>query len=383
MTARTPLYTPLLLLAAALAAAAACSRPAGREQDRQEADTLVFGHARLLRAERHDSFTRVDVADAWHPGRTLRTYLLVPRRQPVPRALPEGTVVRTPLARAVAFSSVHAALVGLELDEGGRLAGVCDAGYLVDRRLRRRLEEGRWRDFGRSMRPDAEALLAAGADALLVSPFENAGYGALEATGIPLIECADYMEPTPLGRAEWMRFYGLLFGCGARADSLFARVEARYARLRRRAARRGRRPRVVMDLPLSPDVWYMPGGGSAMGRLLADAGADYLMAGRRTAGGVALTREEGLAAAAAADIWLIRYGRPGDLTVRSFAREYPDLAALPVAAGGLWGCNTLRLPYHEHTTFRPDRLLGELAGLLAGRPAPAEGPAFFSPLRKE
>ena len=62
-------------------------------------------------------------------------------------------------------------------------------------------------------------------DAVLVSPFENAGHGALDNAGIPLIECADYMETSPLARAEWMRFYGRLFGVGQRADSLFAVVE--------------------------------------------------------------------------------------------------------------------------------------------------------------
>lgn len=360
----------------------ACSTRSGADKNPTEADTVVFRHARLLRAERCDSFVRVDVADAWHKGRTLHTYLLVPRTQKLPDALPRGTVVRTPLSRAVAFSSVHAALLAFELKESRRLAGVCDASYIVDDNLRQFVRNGVWKDFGRSVHPDTEALRHAGADALLVSPFENAGHGALSATGIPVVECADYMEHTPLGRAEWMRFYGMLFGCGERADSLFGEIERAYIRLSRKAGRSVRRPRVMMDLPVSSDVWYVPGGGSATGRLLADAGTDYLFTRHDAAGGIPVTFEEGLAAAAHADVWIVRYGRSTDFTAETFAGEYPRLSVPATAGCALWGCNTLRLPFYERTPFRPERLLAEFVALFHPRLADGRRPQYFRLIRK-
>ena len=70
-------------------------------------------------------------------------------------------------------------------------------------------------------------------DAIMLSPFENSGgYGRVEKLNIPIIECADYMETSALGRAEWMRFYGLLFGQAQKADSLFAEVEKNYNELK-------------------------------------------------------------------------------------------------------------------------------------------------------
>ena len=74
-------------------------------------------------------------------------------------------------------------------------------------------------------------------DAIMVSPFEETGYGQLEKLGIPLLECADYMETSPLARAEWMRFYGRLFGVGSNADTLFQQVKANYMQLCETAAR--------------------------------------------------------------------------------------------------------------------------------------------------
>ena len=75
------------------------------------------------------------------------------------------------------------------------------------------------------MYPTIEKIMELKPDAIMVSPFEQTGYGQLEKLGIPLLECADYMETSPLARAEWMRFYGRLFGAGTKADSLFNRVQ--------------------------------------------------------------------------------------------------------------------------------------------------------------
>ena len=82
------------------------------------------------------------------------------------------------------------------------------------------------------MKPDVERIIDLNADAILLSPFENnGGYGRLEQIGVPIIECADYMERSALGRAEWMKFYGILFGREHEADSLFAVVKQNYTSL--------------------------------------------------------------------------------------------------------------------------------------------------------
>lgn len=88
------------------------------------------------------------------------------------------------------------------------------------------------------MAPDIERIIALKPETILLSPFENSGgYGKLDKLHIPIIEAADYMESSPLGRAEWMKFYGMLFGneegksngisgsCEPKADSLFAKIE--------------------------------------------------------------------------------------------------------------------------------------------------------------
>lgn len=83
------------------------------------------------------------------------------------------------------------------------------------------------------MNPDMEKIIELHPDAILLSPFENSGgYGRIEKLNIPIIECADYMETSALGRAEWMRFYGLLFGVASEADSLLPKWIAVIAGLK-------------------------------------------------------------------------------------------------------------------------------------------------------
>lgn len=344
-----------------------------------EGDTLRLRHASLLTVVRTDSFTQVDVADPWHEGHTLRRYLLVGAGRPLPHGLPEGTVVRTPLRRAVAFSTVHASLMA-ELHALDGLAAVCDSRYVVSPALRRALDSGRLADGGSSMTPDAERLLALRPDALLVSPYEGGGHGVLEQAGVPLIECADYMEASALGRAEWMRFYGLLFGCEARADSLFALVERRYESLRRQAPRGEARPTLLVDR-MDGGTWYVPAARSTMGQIYTDAGAHYAFADQAGRGSVPLAFETVLARAGEADLWLVKYGQRADLTYSQLAADYPPYARFRAfRARRVYGCNTMRVPFYDETPFRPDLLLADLVGLFR-HPDRREG-RYFTPLHE-
>ena len=162
-------------------------------------DTVDFKYARLLHAVRHDGYTEVSISDPWHKGKVLHRYVLVPRGGSVPGNVPEGTVVRVPLQRVIPFSVVHAGLV-MDLGRTETIVGLADVQYVRNPMLRRLCSEGKVADVGSSMSPAVERIMDAAPDAVLVSPFENSGgYGRLEETGVPVIECAEYMEPTALG----------------------------------------------------------------------------------------------------------------------------------------------------------------------------------------
>lgn len=368
----------LLWLALTLALTAACGRhtaPADRSTD-----TLPFDEATLLHVERGRGYVLAEVADPWHTGRTLRRYVLVPRDSTLPPHLPEGTLLRTPLRRVASLSVVHAGLF-FDLGRSDALAAVTDLNYTLHPLIRKAVAEGRTADAGSSMKPDAERLAAARPDAIFVSPFENAGYGALEQMGVPLVECADYMETTALGRAEWMRFYGMLLGCAKRADSLYDAVARRYRTLARRAEGAEPKPTLLVDRKEGA-VWFVPAGGSTMGGLFADAGARYLFADMPGSGSLQLSFETVFARGRDADIWLLKYGAVADPTYASLAADYgPYRRFRPWQQRRIYGCNTLRVPFYEEAPFHPDRLLADLICIFHPERMPGHRLRYYQPLK--
>ena len=150
-----------------------------------DADSLI-AVAKGLTVERHDGYTVAVVKNPWKPGERLHTYVLVPRDEPLPADLPAGTVVRTPLTNAVVYSSVHGGVMK-ELGALDAVRGVCDARYFNMPEVQRGLADGSIVDVGNSMSPTVERLVAMKPDAIILSPFQNAGYGAIEKLGVPII----------------------------------------------------------------------------------------------------------------------------------------------------------------------------------------------------
>lgn len=363
------IHYPLFIIALLLSACA--TGPKG-----EEPYNLPLKYATLLTINDGDSLTRVSIADPWHKEKTLATYLLIPDGQPLPHSIPEGTVVRTPLKRAVITTSVHAALLS-ELGATPCIAGLTDTAYIVSKEVRKLLEKG-VRSMGTSMQPDLELLKASGADAVFISPFENAGHGSLERLGVPLIECADYMETSPLGRAEWMRFFGRLTGRAEEADSLFNEVEKSYNALKEKAAQsKSPRPTVMCDL-LTGGTWYQPGGNSTMGQLIADAGGSYLWAERQESGSLSLNLEAVYARAHAADIWLVKYGQTTPLTYEQMAADCPQYRSFrPWQTHNVFACNTMLTPFYEETPFHPERLLSEMVSIFHPDANPKTTPHYY------
>ncbi len=319
-------------------------------------DTIPFRHATLLTAVRYPSHVHVEIINPWRKGEVLHSY-----------------DIRQPFRRAVITTTSHSQLL-VSLGQTAVIKGVCDARYMRIDAVQRGLQQGTITDCGNAMQPLQERIIALHADAVLVSPFENnGGYGSLEALGIPLIEAADYMEPTPLARAEWMRFYGLLFGCEHEADSLFLLVEQRYRALADSAAVCVSRPTVFSERQTG-NVWYVPGGESCMARLMADAAGQYVWHDDAHSGSLPLSFEEVLTKARKADFWLLTNSTHVPLTASLLVAEQPGYAQFEAfRKKQVFVCETNATRYFETIPFRPDLLLHDIIqvlhpGLLQGTP---------------
>lgn len=339
-------------------------------------------HAKLLSLEQFDGYVRAEIKNPWDTTRLLHTYILVPDSAELPDNLPEGTLVRTPLKRAVVYSGVHHGLLH-ELGAIDAVCGVADASYVRDSIVLARLATGMVADCGPTASPSIERIMSLKPDAILLSPYENSGtYGRLGAMGIPVVECADYMEVSPLARAEWMKFYGLLFGCEEPAAEQFAITETRYNELRQKAATATHRPKVLLD-GVYGGVWHQPAQHGTTGIYLRDAGAQIAVNAPVGTASVAMAPEKVLFEAEKADVWLYRYAQQNDKTLAELGRDNPLYSRFaPFKNKRVMGCNTAHKDYYELTPFHPDMLLYELICIFHPelQPAPPSQP-FFTPLK--
>ena len=332
-----------------------------------EGDTLVFKYARMIHVVQHEGYTDVTIDNPWKEGRVLHRYRLVPSAatQSQLTGKDDGfTLVRVPLQRSVVFTSVHAALLQ-QLGASRQVAGVADLKYMKVPYVREGVARGTIEDCGDGMSPVIEKIIDAEADAILLSPFENSGgYGRLEDINIPLIECAEYMEQSPLARAEWIRFYGLLYDRQRQADSIFAIVDSNYGLLKKVATTSRINPTVLMDKQTG-SVWYVPGGRSTIGRMLQDARCNYPYAADEHSGSLALPFESVLEKCGEADVWLFRYDSEQPMTRARLMTEQPGYQQLqPVKTGRLYGCNVMTSMFYEESPFRPDYLLQDFIQIL-------------------
>lgn len=327
-----------------------------------DGNRLGIRHASLLEIVECDGYTVADIKNPWRDG-ILHRYVIVDKDASLPTHLPNGTLLRTPLDSILLFSTVHSELVCM-LGHADAVAGVCEAQYMTQPSIRERLDGGSVVDCGSALDINLERVVQLSPHAAWVLPYENGGYGKLDKTSVPLVECVEYMETSPLGAAEWMRFYGRLLGCAHKADSLFAVVEDNYMQLRDTvAAYAGYRPKLMCELK-SSSAWYVPAGGSTMGILYKDAGADYLFAGYGGSGSVPLAYETVLDRAADADLWLVKYGGPQ----KNYASLLDDFGGYvhfaPFRNKKIYACNLSNRRFYEETPFRPDILLREFISIL-------------------
>ena len=393
---------------------AACQGGKTAAADAEAGDTLEMKYAKLLTIVKHGDgedasgngegadyqYAETIVANPWKAGTLLHRYILIPKGEEGDKTVAmlakrrsmgarcTTDTVRTPVERSAVFIAPHCQLM-YELGCQQAIRGVCDLNYINISDVRKRAASAGKAssgnasagnsivDCGSSMAPDIERIIALKPEAILVSPFENSGgYGKLDKLHIPIIEAADYMESSPLGRAEWMKFYGMLFGkaskavlsasCEATADSLFSQIEKEYLNLKAEA---GKLPKGLSILTerKTGNVWYVPGGQSTIGILLKDANARYIFSDDQHSGSLPMSPEQILAKGKQVDVWAFKYFGGAPLSQVQLLQEYDGYKALAAFnRGNIYQVDTSTVPYFELTSFHPELLLREFIILAHG-----------------
>jgi iron complex transport system substrate-binding protein len=284
--------------------------------------------------------------------------------------------------RIVCTSATHMGFIS-ELGMTDKVVGVCrpDRIYNLSEEDRERIT-----DIGDDMQPSMEQILLLNPDLVILYTYAQGDPipAQVEALGIPILYCNEWTETTPLKRAEWIRLFGAIFGCLNHADSIYNAVCEEYKLLvkglegnsEREALNHSEQPAGLLNTRRASimsgmswrGTWYVPAGGTFMGNLFRDAGAQYKYEDNPSTASIPLTMEHALQDFATADIW-----------VGCEANTLQELAAIDskhtwfkaYQTGQVYNFRRRLLPsgandFWESGTVHPERILSDLKKVLHG-----------------
>ncbi|MGI4864276.1 MAG: ABC transporter substrate-binding protein [Janthinobacterium lividum] len=312
-------------------------------------------------------------------------YALVPRGKAHPAGFPANQVVETPIRSLVGLSSLHVALVDF-LGSDDVLVGLGSLQYVSAVPVRQRITQGKIFAVGDGRELNNELLIAKNPDLVMATGWPGEGlskYQTIGQAGIPVMLNSEWVETTPLGRAEWVKVMAALLDKEALANQKFDQMAHEYHRLAALASKDKKRPTVILNVPFK-DVWYVPEAGNYMTTFLRDAGATYPWANQKATGSLPLTVEAVAPIALAADYWL----QLGTLSTKAalVAQDVRFAEFKPFKINHLYNNNRRTNAqgsndYWESGAVRPDLVLGDLIQILHPALLPGRQLYYYQPLR--
>jgi len=373
------LIFPILLLIFTVG----CKQPQGDSEIPKEPQSDAIKYATGFSVETYDQYKIVSIQNPW-PGsdKTFR-YALVEKNAKIPESESFDAIVQVPVNHLVVTSTTH--IPSLEmLKEENSLIGFPNLNYISSETTRALIEAGKIKELGKNEALNTEIVIESAPDVVVTFAVEgqNSTVNTLINAGIPVLYNGDWTESHPLGKAEWLKFFGLLFKKEKLADSIFSGIEENYLKAKELATKSKIRP-TVLSGAMYRDVWYLPQGDSWAAAFIADGNGEYLWADRKGTGSISLNLESVLQQGQNADFWI----GPSQFTsyqemldahqvygqFEAFKnRQVYSFTNKKGATGGVL--------YYELAPNRPDLVLNDIIKILHPELLPDYELFFFAPL---
>ena len=352
----------------------------------QKSQKSALSHANGFTIRQNASYTTIEVTAPWPGFKKSFKYALVPREKLASITLPRDAfdaIIPIPVERVVVTSTTHIpALESLGMLHA--LVGFPETDYISSPAARTLVEKGQIRELGNNESINTEIALALNPDVIFGFGINdtNKAYGAIQQSGIAVVYNGDWVEQTPLGKAEWIKFFAPFFKKEQVAEEVFNSIEKDYQEAKLLAQKSKQRPTVVTG-GLYKDVWYVAGGKSWMAQFLDDANVEYLWSQTDEKGSIGLSLEVVLEKAQMADYWLnpsmhssyeaLENANSHHTQFEAFKQQKVYSNAIKRGAKG-------GLLFYELAPQRPDLVLKDLISILHPELLPDYETHFFMPL---
>ena len=288
----------------------ACESPPQKNSSNSDSSTVEFSHkvqanyAEGFSISYHKNYKLLEILKPFQDQIDTLRYSLVPRELTDKVQVKNTEEIPIPIRSLVATSTTHIALTDM-LNANDIVTGMVGADYVYDKEIRRRVEQGAITSFPMG-ELNKEKVLTMQPDLLMISGGQSSqydNYRVLMDSGINLLVNSEWLETTPLGKAEWVKVMAALLNKEKLANQKFSTVAKEYNRLKSAVDTASSHPLVINNLPYK-GAWFVSGGKSFTAQYLKDAGADYPWYNSKSTGGLRKGFEAVYEVGLKADVWL-------------------------------------------------------------------------------
>ncbi len=270
---------------------------------RQAAQNQVH-FAKGLSIFKYNGYSVVKVTNPWPKAAKNYTYILQQKGATIPDSLKNNTIIKVPIKTIIVTSTTH--IPSLEmLGVENSLIGFPNLNYVSSDKLRARIDSGKIRELGSNQSLNTEVVIDLQPDLIVGFGIDNNNptRDNLQKNGLKIMFNGDWNEQTPLGKAEWIKFFGVLYGKEKEANTLFTDIEKEYKKTVLLAQKINTKP-TVMAGAIYENQWYLPQGNSWGSLFIKQAGGQYLWGESKGTGSLSLPFETVLDKAKEADFWI-------------------------------------------------------------------------------
>jgi len=360
-----------------------CSSDKKKSSDTTNAGhKLSLNYAKGFSISDHGDYRKITVSDPWEKSSGINLdYYLVDRKKEIPAELSGKQIIRTPVKSVICLSTSHIGFLRA-LDEIGSLKALSGAGYVSDPEVQKAVADKKVFDVGYDQGINYELILSLKPDLIMAYGVggEVTGFiNKLRDLGLNVILNGEYLEETPLAKAEWIKFVGAFFNKDREAADYFSKIEKNYNEIKHSVLSVKSHPIVLTGLPYK-DAWWMAGGHSNLAALISDAGGEFLWHKNTSREAFVVSLEEVVIRSAKADFW-INCGTVNTLaelisTDSRFA-AFSQVQKKAIFNNNLQVCAGGGNDYWERGVVRPDLILADLVKIFHPESNKSEGFNFY------
>ena len=335
----------------------------------------------------HSNFSVLEVNNPWPNAEKAYKYVLISKENAAKTSFMKDEydgIIITPVKQIVVTSTTHIPALEL-LNEEETLIGFPGTDYVSSEKTRQRIDNGSIRELGKNEGLNTEVLLSLKPDVVIGFGVDGTSksLNTISKANIPVIYNGDWVEKSPLAKAEWIKFFGALYNKTKEADSIFSTIETDYKAAKTLAKTVKNRP-TVLSGAMHKDVWYLPNGTSTEAQFLKDANVAYLYADTTGTGSLALSFETVFEKAKSADLWLSPSYYPTMDALKQANTHYTQFDAYKnnaIYTFSNTAGKTGGVLYYEIGLARPDLVLKDIIKICHPELLPEYKPYFFKPLK--